>query len=297
MSRLKIILNPYAHRWQARERIPEIRTLLDGLGADYDLVESEAPGHAVELAAEAARDGYELVVAAGGDGTIHEVLNGLLPQTADEERLPRLGILPVGTANDLAWSLGIPADLRQASIALLSGETRPLDVGECNGRYFLNNVGIGLEPYVTHLQAQMKGSGTWRYLGAALKGITRNPRWEMDVRWEAGRYRGPVTLVSIGNGARTGGFYLTPEADPSDGQLDVIFGFLPTRFQAVRHLAKAMRPHNNLAESRFACLVRTRSLAVQCNEAVYLHTDGELQPRVSEITIRLHPARLSLAFG
>ncbi len=324
-QRMKIILNPYSRRWTARERIPEVRAALDNLEIAYDLVETEAPGHGIALAEEAVRQGYDVVVAAGGDSTINEVLNGMLraeegrrgqdslreaaasgeaealsgesaPPSPEEPaaslRIPLLGILPLGTANDLAWALGISEDLRQAALNLVSNWTRPLDVGECNGRYFGNNVGIGLEPYVTHLQAGLRGTGTSRYLRAALKAIAHNPFWEMDIRWDTGRYHGPASLVSIGNGARTGGFFLTPEAAPSDGYLDFVFGHLPSRYQAVRHLQKAMRPHNNLAESPLACAGRFREMRVACTEPVYLHTDGELHPLQSEIHIRLHPARV-----
>ena len=319
MPPMKIILNPYSRRWKARQRIPEVRAALDALGADYDLVETEAPGHGIALAEEAVRAGYGLIVAAGGDSTVNEVLNGMLrvqdslqeaaapqeaqppagesaPASSPEEgavpQLPPLGIIPLGTANDLAWALGIPEDLSQAALNLASARTRPLDVGECNGRYFANNVGIGLEPYVTHLQAKMKGTGTSRYLRAALKAIGHNPAWEMDVRWDGGRYHGPISLVSIGNGRRTGGFFLTPEADPSDGYLDFIFGHLPTRWQAVRHLQKALQPHNNLGESPLTCAGRFREMRVACPEPVYLHTDGELHPLQTEIHIRLHVARV-----
>ncbi len=326
-QRMKIILNPYSRRWTARERIPEVRAALDNLEIDYDLVETEAPGHGIALAEEAARQGYSVIVAAGGDSTVNEVLNGMLraeraeqaedgqqvqdslreaaasgetealsgesaPPSPEEAAIPLLGILPLGTANDLAWALGISKDLRQAALNLVSNWTRPLDVGECNGRYFGNNVGIGLEPYVTHLQAGMQGTGTSRYLRAALKAIAHNPSWEMEIRWDTGRYHGPASLVSIGNGARTGGFFLTPEANPSDGYLDFIFGHLPSRWQAVRHLQKAMQSRNRLAESPLACAGRFREMHVTCTEPVYLHTDGELHPMQSEIHIRLHPKRV-----
>ncbi len=317
MSTAKIILNPYAKRWQARQRLPELAALLRELQVPHELVETEAPGHGIELAAQAVRDGFSPIVAAGGDSTINEVVNGMMqareerraeaaespagepaPETEEappEPPLPPLGILPLGTANDLAANLGLPASLRDALLTIIAGNTRLLDVARCNQRYFVNNSGLGLEPYATYLQAAMRGNPrrATRYLRAALRAIWENPRWTMDIRWDTGRYRGPVTILSVGNGARTGGFfYLTPEADPCDGQLDFALGFFKSRFQAVRHLYMALRPHNALAESPLAYMGRTTELHVVSETPTYLHTDGEVFQEQTELHYRLHAGRL-----
>jgi len=192
MSIAKIILNPYAKRWQARQRLPELRTLLRELQVAHELVETSEPGHGIELAAQAVRAGFSPIVAAGGDSTINEVVNGMM-QVWEERRakaaaepdspkaetapgdaappIPPLGILPLGTANDLAANLGLPPALRDALLTVIAGNTRLLDVGQCNQRYFVNNSGIGLEPYATYLQASMRGNprNTTRYLRAALQ--------------------------------------------------------------------------------------------------------------------------------
>ncbi len=323
MSTAKIILNPYAKRWQARQRLPELTALLRELQVPHELVETSEPGHGIELAAQAVRDGFSPIVAAGGDSTINEVVNGMMQaweerraEAATEEAeasagdpapeaeesplppeppLPPLGILPLGTANDLAANLGLPATLRDALLTVIAGKTRPLDVARCNQRYFVNNSGIGLEPYATYLQATMRGNprGTTRYLRAALRAVWENPRWTMDIRWDTGRYRGPVTIISVGNGARTGGFfYLTPEADPFDGQLDFALGFFKSRFQAVRHLYMAARPHNALAESTLAYMGRTTELHIISETPTFLHTDGEVFQEQTELHYRLHAGRL-----
>jgi len=316
MSIAKIILNPYAKRWQARQRLPELRTLLRELQVAHELVETSEPGHGIELAAQAVRAGFSPIVAAGGDSTINEVVNGMM-QVWEERRakaaaepdspkaetapgdaappIPPLGILPLGTANDLAANLGLPPALRDALLTVIAGNTRLLDVGQCNQRYFVNNSGIGLEPYATYLQASMRGNprNTTRYLRAALQAIWENPRWTMDIRWDTGRYRGPVTIISVGNGARTGGFfYMTPEANLFDGRLDFALGFFPSRLQAVRHLRMAARAHNALAESTLAYLGRTTELHVTSETPTFLHTDGEVFQEQTEIHYRLHAGRL-----
>ncbi len=321
MSIAKIILNPYAKRWEARERIPEIINLLNEFQVAHELVQTEAPGHGIELAAQAVRDGFSPIVAAGGDSTINEVVNGMMqvwkarrapesPPDGGENpvedapapeafSLPPLGVIPLGTANDLAANLGLPETVRDAILVIASGKTRLLDVAQCNQRYFVNNSGIGLEPYATYLQSSMTGNrSTARYLRAALRALWENPHWEMDVRWDNGRYHGPVTIISVGNGARTGGFfYLTPEADPFDGCLDFGLGFFKSRRRAIRHLRMAMRPHNRLAASDAAYEGRTTELHIVSKTPTFLHTDGELFQEQTELHYRLHAGQLPILTG
>ncbi len=335
MSTAKIILNPYANHWGARERLPEIEDILRKTDFAYELVQTEAPGHGIELAAQAVREGFSPIIAAGGDSTISEVVNGMMqvwaqrqqadrppqdgetpqvtPPPQDEptpqvpltpedssppsDDLPPLGVIPLGTANDLVANLGLPHTLQEAIIIVRGGKTRRIDVGQCNQRYFINNAGIGLEPYATykHIQISDTRRSAGRYVQAALQAIADNPSWEMDIFWDEGRYHGPVTLVTIGNGARTGGtFFLTPEADPFDGQLDFGIAYFKGRLSALRHMMIAIRPHNALKQSPKAHLGRSKSLYVSSKTPTFLHMDGELFQEQTEMRFRIHPAALSV---
>ncbi|GAB4521198.1 MAG: diacylglycerol kinase family lipid kinase [Anaerolineales bacterium] len=316
MSVAKIILNPYARCWAARERIPEIEQILRAANTPFELVQTEAPGHGIEVAAQAVRAGYTPIIAAGGDSTINEVVNGMMQvwaewmQTAAPDEspspesdspaqrdLPPLGILPLGTANDLAADLGLPATLAEALTTIHRGKTRRIDVGQCNQRYFVNNAGIGMEAYAGYQQSLMPDSkrSTSRYMQAALKTIVDMPSWEMDIFWENGRYHGPVSLISVGNGTRTGGmFYLTPEADPFDGSLDFTIGYLKGRLSAIRHLLMSMRPHNALDKSNQIYTGRGTSLRVISSTPTFLHTDGEIFQEQTEMHFRIHPAALPI---
>src|SRR5687768_6536783 len=121
-----VIVNPYANRWQVRRLRPIIQQELYTAGINYAMHVTEGPGHGVELARRAAAAGETLVVAAGGDGTVSEVVNGLCAVPGSRTRL---GILPLGTGNDLAFTLGLPEALHEACARLVAGEPRPLDVG------------------------------------------------------------------------------------------------------------------------------------------------------------------------
>ena len=147
-DRAKVIVNPYAGRWKALKSIPAIEAALQREGIPYDLAQTEGPEDAIEMARRAALDGYTPVVAAGGDGTISEVMNGLVQAAAGGVAGP-MGIIPSGSANDLAVQLELPLDVDGACRKLREGRERRIDVGRVNDRYFDNDVGVGFEPQVT----------------------------------------------------------------------------------------------------------------------------------------------------
>ena len=241
----KVILNPYSNRWKAKARWPEAEAALKAAGVDFELVISERPGHIIELAEQAARQGFSPIIAAGGDGTIGEVVNGLAHAAKSEkDLLGPLGILPLGTANDLTYNLSLPTDLQSAAQIIKTGNTQRMDIGKVNDLYFANNSAAGLEPYVTTKQIRITGiSGILRYLVAAVWAIMDRPKWVANIKWDDGEYNGPVSLVTIGNGSRSGGvFYMIPHADPFDGKLTFVYGYRPTRLAMLATLPRAMKP-------------------------------------------------------
>lgn len=293
----KIILNPYAQRWNALKRQPEMEAALKLAGLDYDLVRTEYPGHGIELAAKAAMEGYSPIVAAGGDSTVNEVVNGLMDAAA-EKKSTLLGVLPMGTANDLADNLGISKDLTEAARLIEGGEARMLDVCRVNQRYFVNNSGVGLEPFITTIQMEItRVQGIVRYLLATLIGIYRNPSWHMKITWDDGEYNGPVTLASVGNSARTGGmFYLTPNANAFDGKLTFLIGFAPSRLELLSILPKAMRAEkNNVTTDPRTFEKNTTSLKIVSTTPTPMHTDGEvLTTNISELSYSIIPGCLPI---
>lgn len=224
MTATKIIVNPYAGRWKAQAAIPEIKQTCQRIGLDYELAVTEGPEHGIELAREAALAGFSPIVAAGGDGSISKVVNGLM-QAAGSEGTSPFGVIPLGSADDFADMLDLEKEIEAACRVIQIGHTRAIDVGRVNDRYFDNNAAIGLEPMVTITQAAMKRiKGAPRYILAALKAIFSLKPWHMRLVWDDGDYEGPVTLVSVGNNRRTGGaFWMTPRAEPDDGLLDFVF--------------------------------------------------------------------------
>lgn len=221
-ARHLIIANPQARHGEAERLAPIIEKLLASV--PHDTVETTAPGDATELAAAAI--GYDVVVASGGDGTVHEVLNGLMRIPAADR--PALAVLPTGSGNDTCRTLGIPLDLSEATLLLAGGERRPFDVGVCNGVYFNNSFAAGLDAKVTAKAVEYKVTkgriGLWLYLTALLHVLFKDlDAFRVEVAFDGGAPSTYDTLiVAMTNGATYGGgFKITPDADPADGLFDV----------------------------------------------------------------------------
>lgn len=296
--RAKIILNPYANRWQAGKQQPEAEAALNKAGVEFEIVVSEYPGHGIELAAQAFKDGFDPIIAAGGDSTYNEIINGMILAAGNDPINTRYGILPMGTANDLADNLGIPKNLEEAAEVIAKGYTRRIDVCQMNERYFLNNSGVGLETAISVQQTQMKRTkGIVRYLLATVITIMRNPQWHMQLTWDFGQHEGHTTLVSIGNNPRTGGiFYTVPNADPFDGKLSFVYGSIQKRLDILKVLPKTMKPaEGNYIEHPAVHEIHSTWLRIHTEPSTPIHTDGEVvEDAINDIEYHIHPGRVPM---
>jgi diacylglycerol kinase (ATP) len=295
----KVILNPYSNRWNAKARWPEAEAALKAAGVDFEMVVSEGPGHITELAEQAVRHGFSPIIAAGGDGTIGEAVNGLAHAAQSEkDLLGPLGILPLGTANDLVCNLGLPLDLQAAAQVIKVGNLKRMDVGRVNDRYFANNSAAGLEPYVTTKQVRIKWiSGIIRYLVAAVWAIMERPKWEANIKWDDGEYNGPVSLVTVGNGARSGGvFYMIPHADPFDGKLTFVYGYRSTRLAMLSTLPRAMKPDvGSYVEVDGIHEQNATWVKIHLENPSPAHTDGEIfSDAIHDLEYGIYPGRLQI---
>ncbi len=292
MNTAKVILNPFGGRWSKQDKVRRVEQALRTAGIDYDLVLTDAPGHGLELAKQAARENWPVVVAAGGDGTINEVVNGLMEAAGNHEVGP-LAILPVGTANDLADMLALPRELNEVCQRIARGRTRLLDVGQVNNRYFTNNSAVGLEPMVSLAHEQMRWlTGNFRYIAAAVKAIVEAKPWQMWLSWDTGTYEGPITLVSVGNSRRTGGvFYMTPKALLDDGLLDFVYGVGMGRWQMLRLLPKTLKGVH--IYHPLVTYSQTSQLSILASPATPIQADGEIiETQATKITYRILPGKL-----
>ena len=221
-SKALVIINPAARHGETEALMPVVEKLLASL--PHDTIITTGIGHAARAAADAA--GYESVIAVGGDGTVHEVLNGLMAIPAEQR--PALGVLPTGSGNDTRRTLGVPTDLTLAALTIGSGVRRRFDVGVCNGIYFNNSFAAGLDAKVTAKAVEYKVTkgrdGLWLYLTALMHVLLNDlDSFDLTVAFDGAAPESHDTLiVAVTNGPTYGGgFFITPDAIPDDGLFDV----------------------------------------------------------------------------
>ncbi|MGC9523561.1 MAG: diacylglycerol/lipid kinase family protein [Anaerolineae bacterium] len=304
----RIIVNPVAGRGAGARAVPEIEQLLHSHGLRFDLVCTERPWHAAELAQQAATDGCDVVVAVGGDGTSNEVLNGLMSLRPDTtpgacEALPAMGVLCVGRGNDFAYGAGIPTDLEQGVAALANGERREIDVGHVygglypEGRYFGNGIGIGFDAVVGFIAArQIRLSGSLSYLLAAMKTIFlyyHAPFVAID--FNDMTLQMPSLMVSVMNGRRMGGaFMMAPKSEPADGLLDLCIARDVNPLRALGLIPHFMR--GTQMTQRPITMAKTARLRVTAREGTLpAHADGEtLCKEGHELEVFLLPRQIEV---
>ena len=262
-------------------------------GWAVDVARTQGPGHGTELAAQAARDGATCVVAMGGDGTVHEVANGLLRNHAAVS----LGVVPVGSGNDFAKLVGLYGhDAVRAVQRLVTAQSRRFDVGQVLGEWFVNSMGLGFGPEVVRVRNAMPGlKGFLSYLVPVYRAFAgfRPPR--LELRSTEYAEIGYMMMVEVCNGTTAGGSYrVAPHADPSDGELDVC---LVRRVSLPRFLIAVPRVMRGThARMREVVMFQTRELTIRCpDQPLLLHVDGELrEPGVSHCTVRVAARRLNV---
>jgi len=259
---------------------------------EVELALTSGPGHATTLAREAPA-GTPRVIVVGGDGTVHEVANGLLTRGAGT--VPPMGVVPVGTGNDFAKMTGTARLAPGAAVrALAAGSTRQFDVGQVWGEYFVNSIGVGLDADVARRVNQYKHwPGAAGYVVAALQAIIHRQTLRLQVEVDAERWSAPTTVLEIGIGPCAGGvFYLVPDARPDDGLLDVCaVGPFGLRFLLTRAPLVLSGRHTTLDEVRMARGVRVR--VTSADGPLTAHLDGELRsPGVDTLEATLHPGAL-----
>lgn len=292
--RVKAIVNPYANRWGAQAQVPVLRAAFARVDVTCDVALTTVEKQGTRVAAEAAREGYDAVVAAGGDGTVSEVVNGLIQASGDGPTVP-LGILPLGTGNDFSDMVGVPRDLAAAAEVIAAGHTRRIDAGRVNNHFFDNNCALAMEPVVTIENVKMRRlSGNIRYAVAVIKALFSLRAWHMQLEWDGGSYEGPLILLSVCNGPRTGGlFYMKPDAKIDDGLLDVVVAPDMPRWRVVSLVPRLLNgTHIDREPIQYW---HCRRLTVTSEPGTPIHADGEvISESERRIEYEIIPGKITL---
>jgi YegS/Rv2252/BmrU family lipid kinase len=293
---VSLFINPTAGRGRAGLRLERIQRLFESSGVVPDIVRSSAMGDLEDQVARHVRDGVRKIVVVGGDGSVHEAVNGL--QRAGKDCA--LGLIPSGTGNDFAKACGITLDWEQATRSLVQRITsgapvRKIDIGRVNGRYFANGLGIGFDAKVTRVARSYRWNiGDLVYLLAILRCLydgVATP--DMNIRDEHINLSGPVTLATVCNGPWVGGmFHIAPGADNADGKMDLLIAKPVSRMRILTLLPLLMRGKHMQEPEIIHQLVR--KLTVTSAAPVESHLDGEVQALQTRFDIEVLPAALNL---
>lgn len=277
------IINPVAGLGAGRLVTPDVHLLARENLLDYEVISTQRPGHAIELAQSAAGNDSSYVIAVGGDGTSNEVLNGLMNAWHQGHRVTSMGIIGIGRGNDFAFAYGILPGLQTGFEVIQQNQPQLIDVG-CvfggnypQGRYFGNGVGIGFDAVVGFEAAKLNRlHGFLNYMVAALRTIFlyfHAPT--MRIEYDGQVITQPALMVSIMNGRRMGGgFMMAPEALPYDGMLDLCIAGQVSRIGILRLIPRFMKG-TQATHPRIKTANASKVRVVALDGVLPAHADGE----------------------
>ncbi len=294
----ELIINHTAGGGKPEKYISEILSYFDRLNFEYHVSWTPSSGSATALARQAAEQGADLIISVGGDGTINEIINGIIQSSTQ----PALGIIPAGWANDFIKSTSIPRDILQACQIISRKKTRMIDVGLINEEtYFANVCGIGFDADIAALANQMKTRYPhWKTLSAYVyvfatiqKLLSSLPSFQAKITIDGHVLEKELLLVAIANGRIEGGkFNITPKAEIDDGLLDICIIEKMNRFRCLYLLPKAIKgTHHEVSEVSF---FKGKDILIELNKSVTAQVAGEILPPEKKYHIRVLPEKLKL---
>jgi len=302
--KIAVVVNPASANGTTGRRWPEVADALEEAGARYDYTFTEAPYHATEITARYLKDGYDLIISVGGDGTANEVINGFFKKGILINEQAAVSFMSTGTGRDLGRTIGTPAGIREAVNHLMKSTDRLVDVGKVSFtnkqgnrevRYFINVAGLGLDgDTVARVNRTSKALGgfvsfLWGTVISLLLYKNRQMKITVDDREVCDE---PVTLVVIGNGCYFGGgMQIAPNAKIDDGLFDII---ILRGFSKPALLANLPKVYGgkHLNHPRISSL-RGKKIEVTSAEGALLDLDGE-QPGSTPVEVELLPGAIKL---
>ena len=294
--KLHIILNPSAgwHRAQRESRI--LYQALQHHHISYEVHTTSHAGHARKLGRQLSGQGVTQIGVLGGDGTYHEVINGIMHSPGTTQ--PILGFIPGGSSNDLAQCLNTDTSVEKFCQNILQNKTRSIDLGKVNGNYFVLASALGLFADAAKRSNHLKGLyGQYRYLAAGFFSImfTRNG-WNMELEFSDQKLQGNYSVFMLSNLSRFGVLRLVPESSADDGLMEaVLIDWIPNKWRAIDLLRLARQ--GRLMDHPHLRIIRTDKLRLTIHTHSELNLDGELYPHQDTYEFQVVPRKLRVFSG
>ncbi|WP_368505779.1 diacylglycerol kinase [Alkalihalophilus sp. As8PL] len=272
MKKARLIYNPTSGREQIRKNLAYVLERLEKAGYETSAHATTGEGCAKKAAKLAAERGADLVIAAGGDGTIFEVVNGL----AELDKRPMLGLIPAGTTNDFARALHIPKEIEKACDILCDGHTEPIDIGRVNDKYFINIAAGGTLTELTY-EVPSKMKTMVGQLAYYIKGLEKLPQvapTHVKIEYDGKLFEGEIMMFLVSNTNSVGGFErLAPKASLQDGMFDFIV-VKKISFPEFLHLTTLAMRGEHLTHPK-VMYVQANRIKVHVESDMQLNLDGE----------------------
>ena len=299
-----VIVNPTSGHGLGEKSIPQIKSSLRESGLDFTLVRTERMWHAAELAEGAARDGYDVIVCASGDGTINESINGIMKARKDGHIKSAFTALSIGTGNDFSGGTGIPTNLNDSLKSLVVNKRKKIDIGLVkggdypDGRYFGNGIGVGFDAAVGNEAIKIRWTrGLLAYLIGVIKTVFLyyNPAQVEIILDDNETIKQVSLMISVMNGRRMGGgFQMAPDSKPDDGFFDLCIAETASKgriLQMIPHFIKGTQA--TLPEIQ---MKRAKKVSIKSLDMTFpAHADGEfICLSGSHLTLELLPRELEI---
>lgn len=294
----ELIINLTAGGGKPRSHLKTIFKYLKENGFNFKVSYTSHHGEAIELAQKAADKGMELIVSIGGDGTVNEIVNGIMKSKND----PSLGIIPLGWANDFIKSTDIPSDIIETCKVLARGKIKKIDIGVINSqKYFANICGVGFDAEVALLANQMKSKhpnlrilSAFVYVFATVKKLLSPFNYHnVKIKFDGQEIHSKILFIAISNGKIYGGrFKITPEAILDDGLLEICLVEEMGRFKYLSIIPKVFKgTHASIKGIKF---YRAKEVVIESSETILAQVSGEVIEGQKKFTITLLPKSLKL---
>jgi|JFJP01.1.fsa_nt_gi YegS/Rv2252/BmrU family lipid kinase len=302
--RYYVIVNPISGHGLGEKSIPQIESSLRESGLDFTLVRTERVWHAAELAEGAAREGYNVIVCASGDGTVNESINGIMNAKKAGFNHTAFAVLGIGTGNDFAGGTGIPTNLDDGLKSLKENKRKKIDIGLVKGgyypegRYFGNGIGVGFDAAVGNEAVKVRWTrGLPAYLIGVIKTVFLyyNPAHVEIILDDKETINQVSLMISVMNGRRMGGgFKMAPDSKPDDGLFDLCIAETASKgriFGLIPHFLRGTQATQPEVKMRRAKKVTIKSL----DKTFPAHADGEfICLEGSDLSLELLPQELEI---
>ena len=306
MNKYLFLVNPAAGKGKAFKTVPFIQNYFNGIGnKNYQIILSNAPKHLTEIAIKSCEQDFTHIIAVGGDGTVHEIVNGLR-----ENSKIYFGLLPVGSGNDFARSLRLSKDIKTNLDLILNSYScvKMVNITEVDitnrsssvlhKTFVINSLGVGFDALVAEVNQTNKiFSGLLSYILSVIYSISNYKPIDAEIQINDKSIQGLKLLISVGNGKTSGGgFFLNPDAEIDDNLLDICIIDSLTKFNIVRHLPKALT--NKIKNVKEVSLQRFTIANIYLKKPFIVHADGEIISRDAvKISVKLSDSKLKVISG